>query len=198
MRINKNTVVEIIYELKVDGMIVDQALRERPLDFIHGVGQLLPKFEASIEGLEAGNKFAFTLAPEDAYGLRDPDRVVELPVAAFEGHEEFLKVGATVPLADNEGRPVFSRVMEIGDLFVKMDINHPMAGKTLDFSGEVISVREATEQELIEGLHPHKCGGCGGGGCHGGCGSEEGGCGGGCGDNSEGCNCGGGCNCEEK
>jgi FKBP-type peptidyl-prolyl cis-trans isomerase SlyD len=88
-------------------------------------------------------------------------------------------------------------VVEVSEDSVKMDLNHQMAGKTLHFTGEIVSVREATEKELTEGLHGeyvHTCGGCGGG-CHGhegGC--HEGGCHeGGCHDGE--CGCDGGCGC---
>ena len=84
-------------------------------------------------------------------------------------------------------------VLEVTPETVKMDLNHPMAGKTLHFTGEVVSVREATEQELTEGLHGeyvHRCGGCHGGGCHGGdCGGDCGGHEGGCGEGDCGCGC---------
>ena len=93
-------------------------------------------------------------------------------------------------------------VLEVTENTVKMDLNSEMAGKTLHFTGEIISVREATEKELAEGLHgefvhSNGCGGCHGN--HGGCGGCGGGCGeGGCGDGDGGCGCGegeGGCGC---
>ena len=194
MKITTNTVVEFSYELEVDGQIVDQCPKERPLDYIHGTGNLLPKLEAAIEGLEPGATFDVTLAPADAYGEVDPQRVIELPKAAFEVNgeirEDLLVVGNTIPMMN-------SVVLEVTEDVVKMDLNHQMAGKTLHFKGEVLTVREATEKELTEGLHGeyvHTCG-CGGG-CHGhegGCGGD---CGGHCGDGD--CGCGGhedGCGC---
>ncbi|MCQ2145157.1 MAG: FKBP-type peptidyl-prolyl cis-trans isomerase [Bacteroidales bacterium] len=198
MKIAASSVVELIYELVVEGNLVDHTTAEKPLDFIFGTGSLLPKFEEHIAGLEPGAKFAFTLTPEEGYGVSSPENLIELPVAAFDGHREFLQRGAQVPLTDGNGGMVIGRITEIGELFVKLDLNHPMADKTLEFSGEIISVREATEKELTEGLHGELvrrgCGGCHGGGCHGGCG-------GGCGKGEGGCNCGGeggdGCNCDE-
>ena len=195
MKIAVNTVVEFSYELEVDGQIVDQCPKERPLDYIHGTGNLLPKLEAAIEGLEPGATFDVTLAPVDAYGEVDPSRVIELPKAAFEVNgeirEDLLVVGNTIPMMNSMGV-----VLEVTENEVKMDLNHQMAGKTLHFKGEVITVREATEKELTEGLHGeyvHTCG-CGGG-CHGhdggcgGCGGHDGECEGGCGGHDGGCGC---------
>ena len=193
MKIGQNSVVELCYELEVDGEIVDRTTREKPLDYIQGTGSLLPKFESNIEGLEPGGKFSFTLTPEEGYGEVDPDRMVP---------------GTTIPMLNGRGGVVPGKVLEVSENSVKMDLNSPMAGKTLNFSGEILTVREATEKELHDGLHGenvHSCcgghheGGCGhhgdGEGCCGGHGEgHEGGCcgghhgeGDGCGHHGEGC-----------
>ena len=202
MKIAQNTVVEFAYELEVDGQIVDRTTVEKPLDYIHSTGGLLPKLEAHIEGMQAGDKFDITLAPADAYGEVDPQRIIDLPKAAFEVNgevrEDLLVPGNTIPMMNSMGGVIPGVVLEVTADTVKMDLNHQMAGKTLHFTGEIVSVREATEKELTEGLHGeyvHSCG-CGGGGCHGGgchggeCGGHDGECGG-CGEGHEGdCGCG--------
>ena len=96
--------------------------------------------------------------------------------------EEF-QVGNVLPMMDSLGRRLQGRIVEIGEDEVRMDFNHPLAGKDLYFSGEVLGVRDATDEEL-EALRSHKCGGCHGCGSDGGCGGGEGSCGG----------CGGHCN----
>ena len=184
MKIAQNTVVEFVYELEVDGQVVDKTVMERPLDYIHGTGSLLPKLEEQIEGMTAGDKFDVVLSPADGYGEVDPQRVIDLPKAAFEVNgeirEDLLVPGNTIPMMNSMGGVIPGVVLEVTPETVKMDLNHQMAGKTLHFTGEIISVREATEKELTEGLHGeyvHKCGGChgGNGGC-GGCHGHEGGC----------------------
>ena len=191
MKITQHTVVEFSYELEVDGQIVDQCPKERPLDYIHGTGSLLPKLEEAIEGMEPGATFDVTLAPADAYGEVDPSRVIDLPKAAFEVNgevrEDLLVPGNTIPMMNSMGGVIPGVVLEVTADSVKMDLNHQMAGKTLHFKGEIVSVREATEKELTEGLHGefvHTCGGCHGGGCGdsecGGCSESEGDCGCGC------------------
>ena len=206
MKISKDKVVEFIYELEVDGNIVDHTTKERPLDYIHGTQGILPKLEAHIEGMEAGDKFTVTLAPEDAYGQVDPNKIIDLPKTAFEVNgqirEDLLVPGTRIPMMNSMGAVIPGVVLEVTENTVKMDLNSEMAGKTLHFTGEIISVREATEKELAEGLHgefvhSNGCGGCHGN--HGGCGGCGGGCGdGGCGDGDGGCSCGegeGGCGC---
>ena len=149
MKISQNAVVEFSYELEVDGQIVDQAPKERPLDYIHGTGGLLPKLEEHIEGMEPGDSFEITLAPEDAYGEVDPQRVIDLPKAAFEVNgeirEDLLIPGNVIPMLNSMGAVIPGKVLEVTEESVKMDLNHQMAGKTLHFKGEVLTVREATE-----------------------------------------------------
>lgn len=197
MKIEQNRVVEFAYELEVGGNIVDRTTKERPLDYIHGTGSLLPKLEEHIEGMEPGATFDVTLSPADAYGEIDKDRIIDLPKAAFEVNgevrEDLLIPGNTIPMMNSMGGVIPGVVLEVTPETVKMDLNHQMAGKTLHFTGEILSVREATDKELTEGLHGeyvHTCGGChgGNGGCGGGChGHEDGDC---CGHGEGDCGCG--------
>ena len=193
MKIKANSVVEFSYELEVDGQVVDQCPKERPLDYIHGTGGLLPKLEEHIEGMEPGDRFDVTLTPAEGYGEVDPQRIIDLPKAAFEVNgeirEDLLVPGNTIPMMNSMGGIIPGVVLEVTADTVKMDLNHQMAGKTLHFKGEVISVREATEKELTEGLHGEFVHSCGCGGCHG----HDGGCEGGCDcdghDHEGGCDC---------
>ncbi len=195
MKITQNAVVEFCYELEVDGQVVDHTTKERPLDYIHGTGSLLPKLEAHIEGMEPGCRFDVTLSPADGYGEIDPQRIIDLPKAAFEVNgeirEDLLVPGNTIPMMNSMGGVIPGVVLEVSEDSVKMDLNHQMAGKTLHFTGEVLTVREATEKELTEGLHGEFVHSCGCGGCHG-QGGDCGGCEGGhCGDeHGEDCGCG--------
>ena len=192
MKIAQNSVVEFSYDLEVDGQIVDKTTKEKPLDYIHGTGGLLPKLEAHIEGMEPGDKFEITLSPAEGYGEVNPDMIIDLPKSAFEVNgevrEDLLVPGNTIPMLNSMGGVIPGVVLEVSEDSVKMDLNHQMAGKTLHFTGEILTVREATEKELTEGLHGEFVHSCGCGGCHGhdgGCGSD---CGGECGSDC-GCGC---------
>ena len=184
MQVAANKMVAVDYKLTVDGQVADQSRPGQPLEFIFGTGMLLPKFEAVIEGKEPGEKVAFTLEPKDGYGEVIEQAIVDLPKDIFmvDGRlaEDILFVGSQIPMADAQGNRMLGLVKEVGETTVKMDFNHPMAGKTLNFDVEVVEVRDVTPEDLASQ------GGCNCG-CHGDC---ESGCEGGhCGDNAEGCGC---------
>lgn len=198
MKIEKNKVVSLSYELMVDGQLADKAVAEAPLEYIHGTGMLLPRFEEELDGKAIGDSFAFVLSPEEGYGVYHEEYRIGIPKAAFEidgkVQEELLVVGRMLPMLNSEGQVIQGIVAEILEDQVVMDFNHPMAGKTLNFSGKIEAVRDASEKELLEGLHgeylPKQCGHCGGH-CDGECGEgcSEGEC--------EGeCHCGSDCHCE--
>jgi len=160
--INPNAVVGVSYQLKLsNGELADEATSEQPLLFIHGIGQTLPDFDSNLSGLSIGDSFEFTLTAEQGYGEHNPNYVVDLEKQIFEGPdvpEDLLTVGNMLPMQDQEGNPLDGKVLEVGDATVKMDFNHPLAGESLNFTGTVLSIREATPEELSHG-HVHGEGG---------------------------------------
>ena len=173
MTIAKDKVVSVIYELRTElnGEVVEKAVAETPLTFHCGAGQMLEKFEANLMGLSVGSSFDFKLATEEAYGLASEEAVIELPKNIFEVNGEFdsemIKEGNVVPMQDSSGRRMNGIVLEIGESTIKMDFNHPLAGDDLFFKGEVIEVREATQEEMD--AIKAEANGCEPGGCGGGC-----------------------------
>ena len=161
MKAENNKMVAVDYKLTVDGQIADQSRPGQPLEFIFGTGMLLPKFEEAILGKEPGEKVAFTLEPKDGYGEFIADAVVDLPKNIFmvDGKlaEDILFVGSQVPMSDAQGNRMMGVVKEVGDETVKMDFNHPLAGKAVRFDGKILTVRDATPEELQPA---HGCG-CG-------------------------------------
>jgi FKBP-type peptidyl-prolyl cis-trans isomerase SlyD len=157
-----NRVVSLSYTLLLsNGELADEADAEKPLAFIHGIGQTLEAFDAHLEGLHAGDSFAFSLPADKAYGESNPNFIVDLPVSIFQGPDvpaDILEVGATLPMQDQDGNPMDGVVLEVGEENVKMDFNHPLAGEELHFKGEILEVREATAEELDHG-HVHGPGG---------------------------------------
>lgn len=198
---NKETIdngkfVAFAYTLKDadSGEILFEAKPSAPDVMVYGVSnEVIPGLVATIKGLAKGDKFSVTLPPEVAFGQRSDDYIQHIPIDAFMRDGKMaveVKEGAMLDMMTNTGDIVSGVVTKVAPDFVDMDFNHPFAGKTVDFDGEIIEVRDATEEEL----HPqHSCG-CG---C-----SHHGECGDSCGCDSkdgEGCGCdskdGGSCGC---
>ena len=157
-----------------------------PFIFVSGLGMTLDAFEAQIVPLKVGDKFDFTLAPDDAYGEYEEAGRQILPRRVFEIDgkldSRFIYKGAVVPLNSADGARFNGIITDISDESVTVDLNHPLAGRSLNFVGEVVETREATGEEISDALNQITgcgggCGGCGGGSCEG-CGSKGEGCGG--------------------
>lgn len=169
MKIGNNAFVALSYDLIVEGEIVDKATAEKPLEFIYDAGFLLPSFEENIKDLKAGDSFAFTLKAADAYGEIMPEAVVELPKSVFmvDGaiEEGMLELGNQIPMMDNQGNQMIGKVVGVTDEMVKMDFNHPLAGKTLNFAGKIESVREVTDVDRAKFMGMGGGCGCGDSAC---------------------------------
>ncbi len=161
----------------------EEATAEHPFQFISGLGLTLEAFEQAVKDLQEGETFDFTIPCTEAYGEYDEDHVIELPKDIFliDGKFDSERVvpDAIIPLMTAEGQRINGTVVEVKDNVVVMDMNHPLAGCDLNFTGHVVTNRLATNEEVAEVAQMLA------GGCSGGCGS----CGGGCGDHE----CGGGC-----
>ena len=191
--ISKNSMVTVTYDLRIDdeqGEVIETATAENPLQFIYGAGSMLPKFESHLEGLKEGDPFIIQLSKNDAYGELNDDAIVELPKHIFivdgKFDDEMIAVGNTVPMMSSSGQRLNGQVLDIGEEVVKMDFNHPLAGEDLYFTGRVMEVRDATEEELAALLATGGCG-CGSEGC------DDEGCCSGDHENDQGCGCGCGC-----
>ena len=158
MAIDKQKVVSVTYQLSVnnsDGEVVETVDKEKPLTFLYGVGNMLEKFEENIQGLKEGDDFNFKIPSEEAYGEASEDAIVDLPIETFkiEGEIDYdlLKEGNYIPMQDQEGNRLDGIVLEVGEEKVKMDFNHPLAGDDLFFKGQVVSIRDASEDEINQG-----------------------------------------------
>lgn len=158
MALDKNHVVTLKYVLHTNDengekVFVEETSAENPLTFLYGVGMMIPKFEQEIQSLNAGEKASFEISPSEGYGERDPQAVTQLPVDMFQG-QELPPVGAVLPLSDNQGNNFQAMVLEVTPEAVVVDLNHPMAGRSLFFDVEIVNTRPATEEELAHG-HAH-------------------------------------------
>ena len=157
MKIDKNSVVHIHYTLTDDDQqVLDTSEGREPLAYMHGLGQLIPGLEQELTGLEAGVKKEVRVGPKDAYGEFDKELVASVPRSGFQGEEE-LVVGMKVQVDTNEGQKI-AVVDGIDGDKVTLNLNHPLAGKHLNFAVDVVDVREATDEEVSHG-HVHGPGG---------------------------------------
>jgi len=188
-----NKYITVAYKLYTieDGEreLIEEAKVDHPFQFISGLGTTLEPFENQIVNLKKGDKFDFTIASEEAYGEFDDDHVIDLPKHIFEVDGKFdaemIKEGNMVPLMDSEGRRLNGTVMEVKEEVVVMDMNHPLAGADLNFVGEVVENRAATNEEVQGMINMMSGGGCNCGcdDCGDDCGDHDhdhGGCGGHC------------------
>ncbi|MDR0420085.1 MAG: FKBP-type peptidyl-prolyl cis-trans isomerase [Prevotellaceae bacterium] len=154
MKIENNKSIALSYVLKVNGETIETVNRENPMRFIFGQGYLLPSFEENIKGKKIGDTFAFELKAADAYGEIDNDAFVELSKNIFEIDgkidETLFIVGNVIPMHDSQGNLLNGTVDSISDAAIVMNFNHPLAGCDLDFTGEVVDVRDITAEELAE------------------------------------------------
>jgi len=155
MQIARDAVVMIHYTLKNDaGEVLDSSSGHDPLAYLQGHGSIIPGLEAALEGKVAGDKVQATIAPENAYGMKEPGLVQQVPRRAFQGE---VRAGMQFT-AQTEAGPRTVVVTRVQGDMVTVDGNHPLAGETLHFDVEVTEVRVATEEELSHG-HVHGAGG---------------------------------------
>lgn len=173
MDIKLNKYIAVAYKLyTVDGdksELVEEATESKPFQFISGYGIALDSFEKAVSVLNKGDEFDFTLTKDQAYGDYEQAHVIDLDKTIFtiNGHfdHEHIFVDAIVPLQNEDGNRFYGKVLSITDDKVRMDLNHPLAGKVLNFKGRVVEYRDATTDEiqgLINRMSGEGCGcGCG-------------------------------------
>ena len=209
-----NKYIAVAYKLYAESegkkVMVEEAPAEQPFNFVSGLAITIPEFEKAVVALNKGDEFDFVLDAAHAYGEHVAERVLDLDKKMFyvDGHfdDKNIYKDAIIPLQNEDGNRFMGHVLEVNDTIVKVDLNHPLAGKSLNFKGTVIESREISKEELQEYVNNLNAGGCGGGcdNCGGSCGGEhhhkDGEC---CGNHKEGECCGGnhhhhkdaGCHC---
>ena len=154
MKIIRNSVVTLKYEVRDSrGEVVERG--QEPLVYLHGGhGGLFPKVEAALADKAAGDRLLVGLAPEDAFGPRDPRLLRTEPRSRFKAK---VKAGMRLKAeAGPEGdtHPMTFRVVKVGENEVTLDGNHPLAGQTIEFRCTVLDVRPASAEEIAHG-HAH-------------------------------------------
>jgi peptidylprolyl isomerase len=122
-----------------DGTEFDSSAGRDPLEFTVGSGQIIPGLDRALPGMAVGDKKTVTVAPEDAYGARQPDAAQAVPRDQIPA-EIPLAVGTALQMRTPDGGTVQVTVAEVTEESVTLDANHPLAGKELTFDFEIVSV----------------------------------------------------------
>ncbi len=153
MAIQLKSVVAIHYILRDDeGSILDASTDGKPMVYLHGAGNIIPGLEKELFGKTTNDSFTATIPPEQGYGEHAPELIQTVPLDVFQ-EDQTIEVDMSFSGNTPQG-PLRVVVTHIADGQATLDANHPMAGKTLHFEVTVDSVREANEEELLQG-HPH-------------------------------------------
>ncbi|WP_028914985.1 peptidylprolyl isomerase [Pseudoxanthomonas sp. J31] len=131
------------------GQVLDRSPEDHPLSYFHGGGNIIPGLEKGLEGRSAGESLTVDVPPAEAYGERIEGLVQDVPREAFQGIDR-IEPGMQFQANGGQG-PVLVTVVAVGDRQVRIDGNHPLAGKTLHFDVRITDVREATDEEKQTG-----------------------------------------------
>ncbi len=151
--VQDNLVVTLDYTLIVEEEILESTEDGEPIEFIQGIGQIIPGLEDALYGMKVGEKKKVVIEPENAYGDYDPQ---SLEVARKEEFSEDipLDVGTFLDLRDDDDDVLSAQIVEADEDTITLDFNHPLAGKTLTFEILVTDLREASDEEQEHG-HVH-------------------------------------------
>jgi FKBP-type peptidyl-prolyl cis-trans isomerase SlyD len=152
-KVQDNFVVTLDYTLIVEDEVLESTNDGEPIEFIQGIGQIIPGLEEALYDMKVGDEKTVVIEPEGAYGEYDPD---SLEVAKKEEFSEEipLDVGTFLDLRDDQDEILSAQIIEADEDTVTLDFNHPLAGKTLTFEITVSGLRPATAEELEHG-HVH-------------------------------------------
>ena len=139
MIVEKGKKISFDYTLTVDGEVVDTSKERGPLSCIHGEGQIIPGLADKLTGMKVGEEKTVEVSPEGAYGNKNPEAFKEISKTSLpEGLEP--KVDMMLQMQGPGGQAVPVRVSEVKNESIVIDLNHPLAGKTLTFDVKIVSI----------------------------------------------------------
>lgn len=152
--VDDGQVVSMNYILHVDGKVVDSSEEGKPLQFIQGMGHIIPGLEHELYDMRIGDNKKVIVLPKDGYGEVDTEAFMDVPRNSFPTDVP-LKEGTELELRDQSGHAILARIDTISPDMVRLDMNHPLAGKELHFDVKIAGLRPATDDEVAHG-HVHE------------------------------------------
>ena len=157
MQIEKNKVVSFHYSLSAAGNYSESSRGGQPAKYLHGYGGIVRGLERAMRGRTAGESFTVEVAPEDAFGVRNPEFVKRVLRKHLLGAPAKLAPGSVVTVNTRQGQAQ-GIALKVGRFNIDVDFNHPMAGRQLTFEVEILDVRDASPEEIAH-RHVHGPGG---------------------------------------
>jgi len=152
-KVKDGQVVSMEYTLKVDGKVTDTSEGREPLAYLQGSGNIIPGLERELAGMKIGESKEVLVAAANAYGEEDDKAFMDVPRADFP-KDIPAKVGTEIQVQNQAGQPMYARVDRVDEQSLRLNFNHPLAGKELHFSVKVVEIRDATPEEKEHG-HVH-------------------------------------------
>jgi len=152
--LDPNKVISFNYTLKDDqGAVIESTTNKQPLTFISGQNQIIPKLEEALNGMLIGGKKNVKVEAAEAYGEYDEKAIQNVKKEQFPA-EAKLEVGMRYVANSPDGKQMPFLITEVKEEDIKVDFNHPLAGKNLEFDVELLDIRDATPEEISHG-HVH-------------------------------------------
>ncbi|MBI9048853.1 MAG: peptidylprolyl isomerase [Anaerolineaceae bacterium] len=168
LQIADNVVVSMDYNLTVDSEIIDTTDHSEPIQFIQGHGNIIPGLEKELHGLKIGDNKKVIVQPAEAYGEFDENAFTDVSKDQFPADFE-IRPGGEIRVRTVSGQFISAIIESADDEMVKLNLNHPLAGKELLFDAKIVNLRTATEEEISNGRLGGGCSSCSGGDCNSGC-----------------------------
>jgi FKBP-type peptidyl-prolyl cis-trans isomerase 2 len=137
--VSEGKTVKVNYTLTVDGEVVDSSREGQPFEFCVGSGQVIPGFERALIGMKQGEKKSFKVYPDEGYGQENPQMVYEVSKDMLPPDPK-PELGMTLYARDRNGQSIPARITEVKEGTVVINFNHPLSGKTLDFTAEIVEI----------------------------------------------------------
>lgn len=152
-KVENDLVVSLVYELRIEGELIDSCDQDDPLQYIQGHEHIVPGLEREVEGMAIGESKVVLVKPVDGYGEYEEDAFIEVPRSEFP-EDIPLELDMELEVEDDEGNEISAFIEEITLDKITLNFNHPLAGRDLEFTVRVVGLRHPTEEEL-EHDHVH-------------------------------------------